>query len=114
MGSDCLFCKIVAGEIPARRIYEDAESLAFADLNAQAPTHLLLVPKRHIASLAQVAAEDAALLGHLMVKAADLAHRSGLDRGFRLVVNSGSDGGQSVDHLHLHLLGGRTMIWPPG
>ena len=114
MDSDCLFCKIVAGTIPAKRVYEDAECLCFADINPQAPTHLLIIPKQHIASQAHTEQEHAPLLGHLMATAAALAERTGLARGYRIVINTGPDGGQTVDHLHLHLLGGRAMRWPPG
>lgn len=114
MSADCLFCKIVSGSIPATRVFEDEQSLAFADINPQAPTHLLVIPKRHIASTAQASAEDAALLGHLVVVAAELARSKGLAGGYRVVVNTGDDGGQTVHHLHLHLLGGRHMTWPPG
>jgi histidine triad (HIT) family protein len=114
MSADCLFCKIVAGTIPASRVYEDELSLGFADINPQAPTHLLVIPKEHIASQAHAEQEHAALLGHLMAKAAEMARKAGLDRGYRVVINTGPDGGQTVDHLHLHLLGGRHMSWPPG
>jgi histidine triad (HIT) family protein len=114
MNSDCLFCKIVAGTIPAKRVYEDDQCLCFADIHPQAPTHLLLISKRHIASLAYVETGDAPLLGHLLAKAADVARGAGLAHGYRVVINTGADGGQTVDHLHLHLLGGRYMGWPPG
>lgn len=112
--SDCLFCKIVAGSIPVERQYEDGELLAFADINPQAPAHLLVIPKKHIPSLAHAEGEDAPLLGKLMAAAAELARSKGLDNGYRIVVNTGDDGGQTVHHLHLHLLGGRQMHWPPG
>jgi len=111
---DCLFCKIVAGVIPARLLHEDAETIAFADIRPQAPTHLLVIPKRHIASLAYAQPEDAALLGHLLAVAGEIARAQRLHNGYRLVINTGSDGGQTVDHLHVHLLGGRAMGWPPG
>ena len=114
MSSDCLFCKIVSGAIPATRLFEDELCLCFADINPQAPTHLLLIPKEHIASTAHLGEEHAALLGHLVAKAAEVARSAGLDRGYRIVINTGADGGQTVDHLHLHLLGGRHMTWPPG
>ena len=110
----CVFCRIVAGEIPARIVHEDELVLAFHDLAPVAPTHLLLVPRRHIASLAETDPEDAALLGHLLTVSAALARDRQLDGGFRVVTNAGADGGQSVDHLHLHLLGGRAFAWPPG
>jgi histidine triad (HIT) family protein len=114
MNSDCLFCKIVAGTIPAKRVYEDDQCLCFADIHPQAPTHLLIIPKQHIVSQAHTQEEHAPLLGHLMATAATIARTSGLDGGYRVVVNTGPDGGQTVDHLHLHLLGGRPMSWPPG
>jgi histidine triad (HIT) family protein len=114
MSADCLFCKIVAGTIPAKKIYEDELSLGFADIHPQAPTHLLIIPKEHIASTAHAEEEHAALLGHLVAKAAEVARGVGLDSGYRVVINTGADGGQTVDHLHLHLLGGRHMGWPPG
>jgi histidine triad (HIT) family protein len=114
MVPDCLFCRIAGGSIPAKRLYEDELCLCFADINPQAPAHLLIISKEHIASLAHAGPEQALLLGHLMFKAAELARSQGLDRGFRVVVNTGEDGGQTVDHLHLHLLGGRPMTWPPG
>lgn len=114
MASDCLFCKIVAGTIPAKRIYEDEQSIAFADINPQAPTHVLVIPKQHLTSLAHAATEQTALLGHLMAVTTDLARSHGLAKGYRIVINTGDDGGQTVHHLHLHLLGGRQMHWPPG
>ena len=114
MAGDCLFCKIAAGEIPVRRVYEDEQCLGFPDINPQAPTHLLLIPKRHITSHAHTAKEDTTLLGHLMTVAGEVAADHGLRGGYRLVMNTGGDGGQSVDHIHLHLLGGRQMKWPPG
>jgi len=114
MNSDCIFCKIATGSIPAKRVYEDDLCLCFADLNPQAPTHLLLIPKEHIRSQAEAEAPHVALLGHLMTKAAEVARGAGLNRGYRVVINTGPDGGQTVDHLHLHLLGGRHMKWPPG
>ena len=114
MPTDCLFCKIVEGTIPANRVYEDEWCIGFPDINPQAPTHLLVIPKQHIASQAKALAEHKPLLGHLMAAAADLARAQGLDKGYRVVVNTGDDGGQTVHHLHLHLLGGRAMRWPPG
>jgi histidine triad (HIT) family protein len=110
----CLFCKIIDGSIPSNRIYEDEECIAFADIHPQAPAHLLVVPRRHIASLAEAAGEDTPLLGHLLAKSAEIARQRGLSKGYRTVINTGADGGQTVDHLHLHLLGGRHMVWPPG
>ena len=111
---DCLFCKIVAGAIPAKRLHETADTLAFADVHPQAPVHALIIPKRHIASHAHALPEDAALLGDLFAAARDVARLQLLEGGYRLVVNTGVDGGQTVDHLHIHLLGGRQMGWPPG
>ena len=111
---DCVFCKIAAGEIPAKKLYEDEHALAFADLNPQAPVHLLLIPRRHIESLAHLAPEDEPVLGHLLVVAKQVAEDTGLHNGFRTVMNTGSDGGQTVGHLHLHVLGGRALGWPPG
>ncbi|HET9100851.1 MAG TPA: histidine triad nucleotide-binding protein [Acidobacteriaceae bacterium] len=110
---NCLFCRIVSGEIPAKKIFEDEVSIAFADINPQAPTHFLVIPKKHIDSLAQASQADKEMLGHLTLVAAELAKTS-LSKGFRIVINSGEDGGQTVDHLHLHVLGGRPMHWPPG
>ncbi|WP_371417448.1 histidine triad nucleotide-binding protein [Granulicella sp. S190] len=112
--SDCLFCRIVAGDIPANRVYEDEFCIGFPDINPQAPTHLLIIPKQHIASTAKSDAKDAALLGSLMSAAAEIARSENLSKGYRIVVNTGDDGGQTVNHLHLHLLGGRHMTWPPG
>jgi histidine triad (HIT) family protein len=114
MSADCLFCKIVAGTIPAKKIYEDELCLCFADIHPQAPTHVLLVPKEHIASTTHAEEQHAPLLGHLLAKAAEIARGAALSRGYRVVINTGPDGGQTVDHLHLHLLGGRAMSWPPG
>jgi histidine triad (HIT) family protein len=112
--TDCLFCKIVSNEIPAARIYEDEYTLCFADINPQAPVHLLLIPKRHIISLAHTTPEHRPLLGHLLTAAADIARQEELTSGYRIVINTGKDGGQTVGHLHLHILGGREMTWPPG
>ncbi len=110
---DCIFCKIVAGDIPAGKVYEDEHVVAFRDIQPQAPLHLLIVPRVHLASLDEV--EDTALLGHIMVTAARLAREHGVSQGgYRVVVNCNQDGGQTVFHLHAHLLGGRFMTWPPG
>ncbi len=114
MPADCLFCRIAAGEIPATFVHQDETVVAFRDLNPQAPTHVLVVPVRHIASAAALIDDDGPLLGHLFAVAADIARAEGLENGFRLVANSGPDAGQSVAHLHVHLLGGRPMAWPPG
>ncbi len=114
MSSECLFCKMVDGSIPVKRVYEDDLSIAFADINPQAPVHLLVIPKEHLASTAHATVNHTALLGHLVIIAAQIAQEQGLDTGYRIVINTGRDGGQTVDHLHLHLLGGRHMGWPPG
>ena len=111
---DCLFCKIASGEIPAKKMYEDESSVAFFDIAPHAPKHLLIIPRRHIASLAQATENDTELLGHLLQVARQLAASEKLTKGFRVVINTGEEGGQTVDHLHLHLLGGRAMHWPPG
>lgn len=111
----CIFCRIVAGEAPAQVVYEDDELFAFEDRHPAAPVHILIIPRRHIVSLAEAAPDDAALLGRMAVLAGELARRQGIaDTGFRLVTNSGRHGGQSVFHLHWHLLGGRHLGWPPG
>jgi histidine triad (HIT) family protein len=110
----CLFCKIMAGEIPSKKVFEDDRAYAFRDINPQAPTHILVVPRKHIGSLAEADTEDQELLGYLHLVAARIAGSEGLAGGFRTVINTGSDGGQTVDHLHIHLLGGRPMHWPPG
>ena len=114
VAADCLFCRIVAGEVPADRVHDDDQVLAFRDINPQAPTHLLVIPKAHVASAADLGSGDGDLLGRLFAVAADLADREGLSRGWRLVTNVGPDAGQSVQHLHLHVLGGRQLSWPPG
>lgn len=112
--ADTIFGRIIRGEIPARIVHDDDLCLAFHDVAPQAPVHVLVIPKKPIASLADASADDAGLLGHLVVVATQLATTLGLDGGYRLVVNCGRDGGQSVDHLHVHLLGGRQLGWPPG
>lgn len=110
-----IFCKMLDDEIPSEEVYEDDDVYAFEDINAVAPTHILVIPKRHIASLWEAEEEDAELLGKLMLRARDIAHKAGLeDDGFRLVVNSGAGAGQSVFHIHLHVIGGRELSWPPG
>jgi histidine triad (HIT) family protein len=110
----CLFCKIIAGEIPSKKVFEDNLTYAFRDINPQAPTHILIVPRKHIASLAEAGDDDEMLLGYLHATATRLAKTEGLSNGFRTVINTVPDGGQTVDHLHVHLLGGRPMGWPPG
>jgi histidine triad (HIT) family protein len=114
MAESCLFCKIIAGEIPAKRVYEDEQCLAFPDIHPQAPVHLLVIPKQHLPSHAHAMAEHTDLVGHLVAAAGELARSQDLANGYRLVVNTGDDGGQTVHHLHIHLLGGRRMGWPPG
>lgn len=112
--SDCVFCKIVSGDVPANIVHQDGDLVAFRDLNPQAPVHLLIVPRKHIASMNEAADEDQGLLGRLFLAARELAAKEGVDQGYRLVNNCGSSAGQSVFHIHVHLLGGRTMTWPPG
>ena len=113
--SDCLFCKFASGEIPTNKVFEDDTVLAFRDIAPQAPTHVLIIPKKHIPSVQALSAEDAALWLHMMEVAQNVARSEGVaESGYRIVSNVGSDAGQSVPHLHLHLLGGRNMEWPPG
>jgi histidine triad (HIT) family protein len=113
--TDCLFCKILKGEIPAKIIHEDDRLLAFSDINPQAPLHALVVPKRHIASLNDLAAGDDALVGEMVRRGAAIAKERGYaDGGFRTVFNTNAAAGQTVFHIHLHVLGGRTFTWPPG
>lgn len=112
--SDCLFCKIIAGQIPTKKVYEDEKVFAFEDIQPQAPTHFLIVPKRHIVGLKEAQPEDAELLGHCQLAAAKIARERGIEDGYRTVYNVGPRAGQSVFHLHLHLLGGRDLKWPPG
>ena len=112
---DCLFCKILKGQIPASIIYEDERLIAFKDINPQAPLHALIVPKRHIAPLNELTAEDDALVGEMVRRAAGIAKQHGYeDRGFRTVFNTNAEAGQTVFHIHLHLLAGRGLTWPPG
>ncbi len=111
---DCIFCKIAAGQIPSTPVYQDEFVYAFADLNPQAPVHVLIVPREHMASLDEADEGRQSLLGHLLWAAAEIARQKGLGNGYRAVINTGKDGGQTVDHLHVHLLGGRAMSWPPG
>ena len=114
MSADCLFCKIAAKQIPSKVVFEDDEVFAFEDIGPQAPTHVLIIPRRHFASLDEATPEDQAVLGKLQLVAADLARKLKLVGGYRTVVNTGEGAGQSVFHLHLHLLGGRSFRWPPG
>ena len=112
---ECLFCRIVKGELPSRIVYENEEVVAFEDVHPQAPTHILVVPRRHVATLNDVTPEDRQLLGAIVLAASDVARdRKISSSGFRLVCNTNRGAGQSVFHLHFHLLGGRTMAWPPG
>lgn len=112
---DCLFCKVVSGEIPGKIVYQDDRLVAFRDINPQAPMHVLIVPRRHIASLNELQAGDDALVGEMIRRAAALAKQDGYaERGYRTVFNCGAEAGQSVFHIHLHVLGGRGMAWPPG
>jgi histidine triad (HIT) family protein len=113
--TECIFCKIVGGEIPAELVYQDDEVLAFRDINPQAPIHMLIVPKRHIATLNDITPNDAGLIGKLYLVARQLANDMGVaDNGYRTLINCNKDGGQDVFHIHLHLLAGRRMGWPPG
>ncbi|MSR22262.1 MAG: histidine triad nucleotide-binding protein [Gemmatimonadetes bacterium] len=113
--SGCVFCAIAEGKIPARMVHEDEDFVAFRDLNPQAPTHVLIIPRRHIARMDELLPGDATLAGRLLVLAGEIARSLGLAQdGFRVVVNTGDDGGQTVHHLHLHVLGGRAFSWPPG
>jgi histidine triad (HIT) family protein len=114
MSVDCLFCKIAAKQIPSKIVYEDPEIFAFEDISPQAPTHILLCPRRHLVSLDDAKAEDQAVIGKLHLVAAQLARERNILEGYRTVFNNGSGAGQSVFHLHLHLLGGRQFRWPPG
>ena len=112
--SDCLFCNIVAGKIPSKKVYEDEQVLAFNDIDPKAPTHVLIIPKKHIVGLKEAQAEDAELIGQCQLVAAAIAREQKLEDGYRTVFNVGRGAGQSVFHLHLHLLGGRKLSWPPG
>jgi len=114
MAEKTIFQRIIDKEIPAKIIFEDDRCLAFHDVSPQAPTHVLVIPKKPIASLAELGDSDADLIAHLWLVIRDLAKKLNLERGYRVVVNCGRDGGQSVDHLHFHLLGGRQLTWPPG
>jgi histidine triad (HIT) family protein len=112
---DCIFCRIAAGKIPAKKVYDDEQVMAFEDVNPQAPVHVLIIPKKHIRTSLDIKREDSPLIGHMFQVAVDVAKQKGVaDKGFRLVMNSNSEAGQSVYHIHIHLLGGRVMHWPPG
>lgn len=110
----CIFCKIVEGQIPSTAVHQDEHSYAFADIDPKAPVHILIVPREHIASLDEAGASKQALLGHLISTASKIAQQKGLADGYRVVINTGKDAGQSVEHIHVHLLGGRHLAWPPG
>jgi histidine triad (HIT) family protein len=112
--SDCLFCKVIAGTIPSKKVYEDEKVFAFEDINPQAPTHVLIVPKKHIVGLKEAAPENAEILGYCQLVAARLGRERNIENGYRTVYNVGPGAGQSVFHLHLHLIGGRALKWPPG
>ena len=114
MSEDTIFGKIIRKEIPADIVYEDELCLAFRDINAQAPTHILVIPKKQIPRLADAATEDKELLGHMLLTVKAIAETEGLNNGYRVVINTDQDGGQTVFHLHIHLLGGRSLSWPPG
>ncbi len=113
MSSNCLFCKIAAGDIPAEKLYEDDDMLAFRDIAPQAPVHFLVIPKKHIQDPAAISAEDEALMGKMMRVGSQVAGENGIT-DFRLVFNNGADAGQTVFHIHMHVLGGRSLSWPPG
>lgn len=111
---NCPFCRILRGEMPARKVYEDEHTYAFEDINPQAPTHVLVIPKRHVVDLKEAGPEDAEIVGRCHLAAAKIARQRGIENGYRTVLNVGPGAGQSVFHLHVHLLGGRSLKWPPG
>ncbi len=111
---DCLFCRIIRGEVPSKKVHEDEHTFAFEDLNPQGPTHVLIVPKKHVAGLKEATAEDAELVGRCHLVAAQIARERAIEDGYRTVLNVGPRAGQSVFHLHVHLIGGRALSWPPG
>lgn len=112
--NDCLFCQIIEGKIPAKKVYEDAHTYAFEDINPQGPTHVLVVPRQHIVGLKESSSADAEMIGRCHLAAAEIARQRGIEKGYRTVLNVGPDAGQSVFHLHVHLIGGRKLAWPPG
>ncbi len=115
MPSDCLFCRIISGELPSAQVYSDDAVVAIRDISPQAPTHILLLSRKHVASVGELGKADVDLMGKLFAAGTELARREGVaEGGYRLVVNVGRNGGQTVDHLHVHMLGGRPMTWPPG
>lgn len=111
---DCIFCKIAAGEIPSKKAYEDEQVLAFYDIDPQAPVHILIIPKCHIASASEITSENSGIVAHIYEVVAKLAKDLKLEKGYRVVTNTGEDGGQTVGHMHFHLLAGRSLAWPPG
>ncbi len=114
LSPDCIFCKIARGELKSQIIQEDDQAVAFRDINSQAPTHILIIPKKHIPTLAAASQQEGDLLGHLLLMARQIASDEKLESGYRVVINNGVGAGQSVFHIHLHLLGGRVFTWPPG
>ena len=115
MSSDCLFCKILAGEIPADMVYESETAVAFRDINAKAPTHVLVIPRKHISTINDIEQDDQEIIGSLFIAAKEIAAQAGIaEDGYRAVMNCNEDAGQSVFHIHLHVLGGRALAWPPG
>jgi histidine triad (HIT) family protein len=112
--SNCLFCRILSGEIPSKKVYEDDSVYAFEDIDPKAPTHVLVIPKKHFSGLNQATTEDAELIGRCHLAAAEIARRRDIEKGYRTVLNVGPESGQSVFHLHVHLIGGRKLSWPPG
>jgi histidine triad (HIT) family protein len=112
--TDCLFCRIIKGEIPSKKVYEDEHTYAFEDLHPQAPVHVLIIPKKHIRGLKEAAEEDAEIVGQCHLAAATIARQRGIEDSYRTVLNVGPGAGQSVFHMHVHLLGGRDLTWPPG
>lgn len=112
--TETIFSKVIRREIPAEIVYEDDLAIAFKDIHPQAPVHILVIPKQAIAQLADIESQDHALMGHLLLTVKRVAQQAGLNNGYRVVINTGTDGGQTVNHLHLHILGGRQMTWPPG
>ena len=112
--SDCLFCKIAAGDIPAQKIYEDDDVIAFWDISPAAPKHFLIIPRKHIVNLSDLSEEEDQLIGKMMRISAKVAEENGIEKGYRTIMNNGADAGQVIFHLHMHVLGGRPMGWPPG
>ena len=112
--SDCLFCKIINGEIPSKKLYEDEKILAFYDISPIAPVHFLVIPKQHIASVDAIDADNSAIVAYIFQKLGELAKLAGIENGYRVISNCGADAGQTVQHLHFHVLAGRDMTWPPG